>query len=163
MKEEKFYNVIFPIWLLVLYPPILLFVIPANFIVDYLVLRIGAKHLQIENYKEIAKKAIIKTWLFGFLADIIGGIIMFIFNGFGEFGFIKFANAVMYNPFSRVDALLAVILCVLITAVLIYFFNLRFSFNNLDMETAKAKRLALYLAIFTAPYLFLLPTMWFVV
>ena len=66
MKEEKFYNVIFPIWLLVLYPLNLLFVIPANFIVDYLVLRIGAKHLQIENYKEVAKKAIIKTWLFGF-------------------------------------------------------------------------------------------------
>ena len=162
MKEERFYNVIFPVWLILLYPLNLIFVLPINFIIDYLVLRLGAKHLQIDNYKEIAKRSIIKTWLFGFLSDIIGGVMMFVFNGFAEFGLIDFVNAVMYDPFSRIDAFLAVVLCIFIAALCIYFFNLKFVFKKFDLDLAKKRRLALYLAIITAPYLFLLPTMWFV-
>ena len=163
MNKNKLYNVIFPIWLLVLYPVHLLFVLPANFLIDYLILRLGAKHLKLVEYKQVAKKAIMKTWLLGFLADIIGGLILFLFNFFAEFGWYDFVNAMMYNPLSRLDAFFFVALCVLLTAGLIYIFNLKYSFSRLDFELEKKKRLALYLAVFTAPYLFLLPTMWFVI
>lgn len=162
MKETKIYNVIFPLWLIILYPLNLLFVIPANYLIDYLVLSLGAKHLMIYDYKGVAKKVIIKTWIFGFIADIMGGVIMMLSNFLTHFKLYDFVNAVMYNPFKRIDALLFVILVVIITAFIIYFLNLNYSFKDLDLPLVQKQKLALYLAIFTAPYLFLLPTMWFV-
>ena len=45
-KEIKLYNVIFPIWMLILIPPLWLVVLPGNFLIDLLVLYISMRILK---------------------------------------------------------------------------------------------------------------------
>ena len=50
---------------------------------------------------------------------------------------------------------------ILLSAILIYICNIMFCLNKLTLEMQKKKKLALFLAVFTAPYLFYLPVEWF--
>ena len=52
--------------------------------------------------------------------------------------------------------------CVLLTAFLIYRLNLGWCLKKADLDDGQKKKIALSLAVFTAPYLFYLPTVWFV-
>ena len=51
--------------------------------------------------------------------------------------------------------------CILISGICIYQLNFRLALKKAVPDTAIRKKLALSLAVFTAPYLFLLPTAWF--
>lgn len=169
MKKQstvKLYNLIFPIWILWLFPLTWIVVLPGNFIIDNAVILITLKLLNINDQKAIYKQTILKVWIFGFISDFIGTIVMLIP------GFINFKNSeimrnwwyknietpVFYNPFQSVYGLLWVTLAVVITSVFIYCFNYKISFKNLELEESSKKKLALSLAIFTAPILFYLPT-----
>ena len=48
-----------------------------------------------------------------------------------------------------------------ITFVLIYFLNIKLSLKEMDMDYEVKKRLALILAIFTTPWIFLFPSIVF--
>jgi hypothetical protein len=165
----KLYNMLFPIWLLWLFPQTWLIVLPANFIIDSLVVLVTLRLNKSNEIKSIYKKVIFKVWGFGFLADFIGTVLMFIPNlidfeyssDIGRWWYDNLSNAVSYNPFHSVYALLWVTLSVLITSILIYLFNYKISFRKLAIEDTAKKRLALSLAIFTAPYLLYLPSKWF--
>ena len=70
-KDIRLYNVIFPVWMLVLFPIMWLIVIPANFVVDSLVL-IGCMYfLKIDNKKSLTSNktettlavALMRFWL----------------------------------------------------------------------------------------------------
>lgn len=167
-KEIRLNNVIFPIWLLWLIPATWFVVIPANYIIDLLVLYITIKCLKLENPKEIAKKTIWKVYIFGFISDFIGTAVMFLSNliapshqtKFGEWWYNNILSPVSYNPFESIWGVLWCLFCILISAICIYYFNLKISFKNLDIPLSQKKKLALSMAIFTAPYLFIIPTAW---
>ena len=55
-KNNKLYNIIFPVWMLWLFPIVWLIVIPGNFIIDSLVLLANMYVLKISNKKEFYKK-----------------------------------------------------------------------------------------------------------
>jgi hypothetical protein len=145
-------------------------VLPANFIIDSAVVLITLKILKIDS-KTIYKKNILKIWGFGFLADFIGTAVMFMPNvidglldnssSFGDWWYRNMTNAVSYNPFDNIFSILWTTLAVVITAWFIYVFNYKISLKKTEMEIGAKKRLALMLAIFTAPYLFYIPTAWF--
>lgn len=157
-KEKKtvtLYNIIFPIWAILALPPIILITLPVNYLIDYLVTRISLKKQGNQEYKKIAKKFTWKIWLVGFLSDFIGVLGMFlceIFNG-------RVAYYVEYNCFRNIWAFLYVMICISVSGVLIYFLNLKLSLRKTDLlSLEEKKKLALHLAIFTAPYTFLIPT-----
>jgi len=168
-KNVKLYNIIFPIWLLWLIPTTWIVVLPANFIIDLLLVVLTLKYLKVENIKPIAKSIIFKVWIFGFLADFIGTFLMLLSNiidfdyntPIGEWWYNNITNAVSYNPFTSIYAILWVTVCVVITAILIYIFNYRLVLRKSGLEDSQKKKLALSLAIFTAPYTFFIPTAWF--
>lgn len=168
MKNVKLYNVIFPVWLLWLFPLTWVVVLPANFAIDLAVIVITLKALKVNDVKQTAKSVILKTWIFGFIADFIGTACMFLANviefdynsNVGRWFYENISSAVSFNPFTSIFALLWVSVCVLISAVCIYFFNYKICFKKVAIENAVKKRLALMLAVFTAPYLFYLPTQW---
>ncbi|MCQ4922608.1 hypothetical protein NE686_05905 [Tissierella carlieri] len=171
MKKHsiKLYNIIFPIWFLWLIPITWIVVLPANFLIDLIVIVLTMKHLKIENIKQKAKTAIFRVWIFGFIADFIGTAAMFIPNvinfnydtALGQWWDKNITNAVSYNPFQSIYSLLWVTVCVIITAFFIYLFNYKFCLKKSDLDDIQRKKLALSLAVFTAPYLFYLPTSWF--
>ena len=145
-KEIKFYNILFPIWLLLLIPTAWIAVLPVNFIVDSLVLIIAAKKLGLTQ-KGMYRKHILKVWIFGFISDIIGaGAIL---------GAMYLLDSHIYI---QGDELFLTAPAMILAAVFIFIFNYRFSFSDIDKP--KRLRLALTFAIFTAPYTFLIPISW---
>ena len=158
-KEIKLYNVMFSVWLLFLFPISWLFVLPANFIIDSVVLLVSLWAIKCENIKEIYKKTILYVFIFGFLSDFVGGILLLLTQFMGSDGWIYeyIVEPVAANPFDNIYALLYTVLAVVVSGVLIYIFNRFVSFRKLENNGTK-HILALILALVTAPYLFLVPT-----
>jgi len=145
-NEIRFYNVLFPIWLLLLMPTAWVAVLPVNFIVDSLVLIIAAKKMGLWQ-KGMYKKHILKVWIFGFISDIIGA------------GAILGAMYLLEsNYYIQGDELFLTLPAMILAAVFIFILNYRISFS--DLERRERFKLALTLAIITAPYTFLIPISW---
>ena len=144
-KDVKLYNVLFPFWMLLLFPQMWLFVLPGNFIIDSLVLIISMAVLKIADKKQWYKKHILKIYLFGLLADVVGSAYMLLMVVGFELG-------------TMGDELYMTIPALIISALLIFVFNYFITFRKSD----KGLRLkfALTFAIVTAPYTFLIPSSW---
>ncbi len=153
-RDVKLYNIIFPVWLLWLFPLTWIVVLPGNFLIDLLVTVVTMKVLHVEEIKFNAKKSILYIWIFGFVSDFIGVILMFAGST------IELLSAVNSNPFENIYSLLWTTGCVILSAICIYFFNKKIALRKTALSQTEKKKLSLSLAIYTAPYLFYLPTIW---
>ena len=157
--RSKLYNVIFPIWFLIIFPTFWLFVIPANFLIDSLVFLISLKLLKIVNIKECYKKSILKIWIIGFIADIFGSAILIAISLLPTNGALgDIVQAITWNPFSNIGGFLVVLFSVFLSGVMIYFLNLKFSLKKLDISQKLKIKIAIILAVVTAPYFFFYPS-----
>ena len=156
-KCVKLYNLIFPVYMLWLIPPLIFISALLNFIIDSIVVLITEKCLKIEDMFKKYKKAIFKVWGFGFLADFIGALFLFKMSGLFEFLDIPIKYNIDYNPFGNVYALIITIVGILLSSFLIFIFNKRICFKKLDISERQKYILSIVMAITTAPYLFLLP------
>ena len=144
-KEIRLHNVLFPFWMLMLFPLIWLIVLPGNFLIDSIVLILSMILLKIEDKKAFYKKHILKIFGFGILSDAIGSAYMLILMfplQIGRMG----------------DELYLTLPALLISAVCIFLLNYFITFKECD-RTIRT-RLALTFAIVTAPYTFLIPSSW---
>ena len=165
-RDEKLYNVLFPLWFLLLVPISWLIVIPANFVIDLLALLLAMKLLRMPDIGKNLKSAVLKSWLAGFAADLIGGGAMFLSVLAGEFlpdpvrswVYHNITEAVMINPFSSVGGFLWTAVCVALAGGIIYLLNLKFCLKKTSLDLAQKRKLALAMALVTAPYLFFVPT-----
>ncbi len=144
-KEIRFYNILFPIWFLLFIPLAWVVVLPANFIIDSLVILITMKLIGVEFKKKMYKKSIFKVWCLGFLSDAIGAAFLFLTMW-------VFELAVPGEDY------LYLAIAVLISAIFIFIFNYKISFKGYDRNVRF--KMALSLAILTAPYTFLIPLNW---
>ena len=142
-KEIRFYNILFPIWMLMLIPTAWIAVLPINFIVDSLVILITMKAIGVKYKGKMYRKSILKVWLFGFVADMIGAGALL---------------GAMYADIFRGDEIYITLPAMLIAALFIFIFNYKISFKEYDKATRL--KMAINLAIFTAPYTFLIPISW---
>lgn len=157
MKNKvKLYNVFFPIWMLMLVPTMWLIALPANYIWDTIVLIIAMYIVRVKEKNETYKAAIIRVWLFGFLADLIGATIITIPQFLNlEIEAIEKMN---WNPYENILSVVIILTGALISALMIYLLNKRFSFSRTKLDSQSKKRLAKILAIATLPYFFFVPT-----
>ena len=160
---KRMYNVIFPIWvILVIAPWLWLIMIPLNFLIDWAVLYFGLKHLKYQNIAIIFRQKILKIVGFGFLADIIGIVILFLLNMiFGFIGLQDILFGINFNPFSNCIALLVMVGIIIIVAIIIYKFNYHLVFKDSNLSWYQRHHLCFYFAIYTAPYLFVIPSIRF--
>ena len=167
MKNGKLYNIIFPIWLFLFFPPIILFTLAANFIIDSLVLILGCflfkAHGEL-HWLTFYRNNILKVWIFGFLADIIGAALLFACIGLQDF--LGLPNAVIqgisYDPFSNILAVILIMVAILISGLLILFFNHKFTFHKSIEDELIRWKMTAFIAITTLPWTFLIPMKWFV-
>lgn len=167
--ETRLYNVIFPIWMLILFPYAWIVVLPLNFLIDFLVVRLSFRKASVEDAGKKTWRTILRVWLCGFAADLLGAALMLTsdYIGLGEKSAFDIwwnehvAHAAMADPFSEIYGFLYVSLCVAITGALIYLANRYFCLNRAGLTRQQRKKTALHLALFTAPYLFFLPIEWF--
>ncbi|MCR4634583.1 MAG: hypothetical protein K5648_10720 [Erysipelotrichaceae bacterium] len=156
-KETRLYNILFPVWMLVWLPSYLwIFLIPANYLIDRFVLK---KSLStITDKDDFLKKHTWKICIAGFFSDLIGSLAMFGSLYVTEKDN-RLVNAISFDPFSDLRAFLFVSLMVFVSAVLIYFIDKKILLKA-GLEETQARRSALYLAVFTAPYMFLFSSRW---
>ncbi|RTR29603.1 hypothetical protein EKG37_15020 [Robertmurraya yapensis] len=163
----KVYNVIFPIWMLLFFPPVIFIALAGNFVIDSLVIIVCFFLFKLTNQglglKTFYKKSILKVWLFGFLADIIGAVFLFLvlIVGSGLGLPYEIEAGIAYDPFSSSMAVVIIIISMVITSFFIFLFNYHFTFRSLIVEKALRVKVALTIVIITTPWTFLLPTKWF--
>lgn len=157
-------------YLLWLFPTIWITIAPANFIIDSVVVLLALSIWKIPR-KEIYKKTIFKVWGYGFLADLIGSLLLLaislishpiisnetLFSETIREAVNDFRIAVEYNPFENIFAFMVTVLAIIISGLCIYKFNLKRTFKNIEIDDIYIKRMALTLAIVTAPYMLLIP------
>ncbi|WP_251861257.1 hypothetical protein [Clostridium sp. Marseille-Q2269] len=169
-KTIKLYNLIFPIWMVLFFPPVIFISLIGNYIIDSLVVigcffayKLANKDF---NLKTIYKKRILKVWLYGFLSDFIGAAILLIL--YFLVGILNLSGlpaeailATAYDPSVQPLAFIIILLCIFISAAFIFLFNYKFVFKNQIKEKIIRFKISLTIAIITAPWTFLLPTKWF--
>ena len=156
----RLYNILFPVWLLVLFPtPLWIVLIPLNYLIDLLVLRLSLRGHP--DAKEISGNGSLAVCAAGFASDLAGSgllfLIMLLLSESGRPGAQETAAALNMDPFRSIWSFLATLAAVLFSALLIYLLDRRILRKN-GLEEGKAAKSALALALFTAPYLFFFPS-----
>lgn len=150
-RDIKLYNLIFPMWGIyfyaILFPYFFVLLLPANFIVDTVMLLLLFFLFKVPEKKELYRRSIWKAWGFGFLADFLAAGVLVILSSAVSLPFNEYA------PFSSVGAFLFATVGVVLAGVLIYFFHIKFVWKGILLEEGKKKKIALGMAILTAPYL----------
>lgn len=168
-KEMRLYNLIFPTFMLFAFHPILLSIsLAGNFIIDSLILIIISliifKNLDLTLYK----RTILKVWICGFIADFLGAItltaVSFAVDAEYKIGNDLYSKiitgiycAVNHSPFDSIWGVVYVCCGIAFSAILLFIFNYYFCLYNTSLSKKQRLFSALAIAIFTAPYTFLLP------
>ncbi len=166
MKDIKLYNVIFPLWFVLFLPPVILITLVGNFVIDSLVVIACFFIFKLADIQksliEFYKGSILKVWIFGFIADIIGASILFIL---GMIDPLELPNdmitGINYDPFSNPAAVVVIIIAMLVSAVFIVMFNYKITFSKQINDKKLRAKVAIAIALITMPWTFLLPTKWF--
>ena len=162
-REHRLYNVIFPIWMLVLFPQVWLIVIPGNLLVDCLVLFLTLLALRHRDKGGVVKQLWWKFWLLGFLADFIGALFLF---GCWYLSLLpepvgswidSIISQAFLNPFRTLPGFLYTLTVVVIAGVCIYFFDKRAMKSCTLLDGRQRHIVALTMAVVTAPWTFLIP------
>ena len=148
------YNLLFPVWFLYLIPRVWLFIIPANFIIDSLVLLAALHVLKIPGKMEIYRRSILKIWGIGFLSDLLSAGLLFLL------GWILTILDAPFTPFGGLACVLISLPFIGLAGWLIFRLNRRFSFRGTELAGDRIRRICLVLALATAPYLMMIPTYW---
>ena len=143
-KPVRLYNVLFPLWFLMIFPVTWLVVLPGNFLIDSLVLIISLRVLKVAERKSWYKRHILPVFGFGLLADAIGAAFLFLM--------------MVLEVYNFDNELWLAIPAMLLAAGLIFVFNYFVTFRKAEQHIRL--RLALTFAIATAPYTFLVPSGW---
>ena len=172
MKRKTFtlYNIILPFWLILWFPTwIWLVVIPLNYIIDRLVFTVASKKQSPELDQKFFRKHTWKLYLIGFGSDFVGVLLLLLPNiieiifdtvedGFFDTpGYYNFSSALNYNCFTHPVAILITVAAIALSGFLIYVFDRAVIFKTGAFTKEQAKKIAFFMAIFTAPYLYLLP------
>lgn len=157
---HRLYNIILPIWLLIWFPSSLwLLVIPANWLIDWLVARVSLKRLGDEEYAARSMRISWKLCIAGFVSDFAGSIFLtaalYLLSSLGE-EFRPIEQGLGWNPFTNIFSVLIILAAIALSAVCIYYLDRRI-LKKENLTPEQIKKTALALAVFTAPYLYLLP------
>ena len=161
-EQTKLYNIIFPVWLLIFFPPVILVSLVGNWIIDSIVLTACyflLKPNQEWSWLKFYKKNIVKVWFFGFLADFIGAALLYAcvllqdVLGISD----EIINGITYDPYSNFLAFTLILVAIFISGLLILLFNYNYTFRRSIKDVLARWKAAALIAVVTLPWTFLLP------
>lgn len=156
-REMRLYNMILPVWLLWIFPQVWLVILPGNLLVDVLVVFFVLLALKRKDKGQLLKRLWWRVWLRGFAADAIGVawllLALILYDAFK----MTWLGPVMYDPFAHPAAFLWTLAAVAISGVCIYFFDRKVLHETDGLTSRETHRIALSLAIVTAPWTFFIP------
>lgn len=162
-REIRLYNLILPVWLLFILPQVWLVILPGNLAVDCLVLFLALLLLKRPDKRALMKPLWWRFWWRGFAADFLG--VLWLLLGWLLVSFVKADSwlfrsmeFIMHNPFGHPLAFLWTLIAVAIAGYFVYRFDLRCMGQcSPALSPAERRRIALSMAIFTAPWTFFIP------
>jgi len=149
MRLGRVHNVIFPLWLAIFFPPYILIPLLGNLLIDGGIISMG-----LIFYKQRVSRldliwTIIKAWLFGFLADAAGVILLlFLVETLDIVGHFEVWDNVLTTS--------VYFLIIALVGLAIYLFNF-LQLRKIGIERAAGKRVALMMGILTTPWIILIP------
>ena len=154
-----------PFWAFWVLPIFWPFVIPIVTVFYSIVLYLIMLYLKIDKPLKKLRETIIKVTFWGFLCDLIIFVIILLIAFVGAktinptsnfyYWFEKiYFNDLEKNQLGNIFAFLTIFIPMVLSRVINYKLNKRYTFSKLDIEEENKKKLALAIAIFTAPYLF---------
>ena len=146
ITDVKLRSAVLPLWMLFFVPLAWLVIIPGNFLVDSLALIISIIVLKLDNKKTFYKQNILKIFLLGIVSKILVTLGLFLM-------------AYVLDLDANVSDLFLTIPALLIAGLMIFTFNYFLTFKNMDKKIRF--KMALFMAIMTAPYIFILPITWY--
>lgn len=156
-REMRLYNMILPVWLLWIFPQVWLVILPGNLLVDVLVVFFVLLALKRKDKGRLLKRLWWRVWLRGFAADAIGVawllLALILYDAFR----MTWLGPVMYDPFAHPAAFLWTLAAVALSGVCIYFFDRKVLHETDGLTSRETHRIALSLAIVTAPWTFFIP------
>ena len=156
-REIRLYNIIFPVWMLWMFPPAWLVVLPGNLLFDGLVLLLSLTALGCAGKRSRMRALLLPFWGCGFLADFAGMAWMYL----GLFLSGLSGGWTPYRPFAHPAAFAWTLSAVALSGVCIYFLDRTVLKGELAPPPLRQRRIiALAMAVFTAPWTFLLPSSW---
>ena len=165
-SEYRVYNLIFPVYGLLLFPnPLWVLLIPLNYMIDRFVLTLGLnrEHVfdNIAEQKSFLDHTGWKICIAGFAADFIGASIIIFRDLYQPFFPQETMQAINYavygTSFASSAGLIVFLLAILIAGICVYFFG-RQILTKAGLEKHTAVRIAMLMAVITAPYTILIPT-----
>ena len=151
--DLRLYNVMFPVWMILWFPSWLwLLLIPANYLLDALVLRWSLTGYGDRN--RFCRKNAWKICLAGFLSDFAGALVLFGVYAVSEN---PLSYALAYAPFSNLAAFCVTLFSLALSGVCIYNLD-AWLLKRAGLEQRLARHSALSLAVLTAPYLYFFPS-----
>lgn len=161
-REVRLYNLILPIWALWLVPHAWLVILPGNLLFDGLVFFLALTVLKRTDRSPLLRSFLWKLWLAGFAADF-AGVLWLLLGALAADGFSPLqtvSSYVMYNPFGHPLALVWTLIAVAVSGVCVYGLNRFLLMSAWDLTEQQRHTVALSMAVFTAPWTFLLPSSW---
>ena len=152
--SKKVFNMGFHPTFLFIFPTGWLISLPFNFVIDSAVLLLGFKIFGKEKVWHNWKKAILKSWIFGYIADLAATFLLFLFEYLSG---VLFNTSVMAHTVTRPGAFICTLISVLAAGVLIYVFNAKIALKKTELDDRSKKKVALLMAVLTMPYLFFMP------
>ena len=163
--EFKLLGDIISIWFFWIIPLCWPIIILVNTAFYSIVMYIFMLCLKIDNPLKKLRKIIIRVTFFGFLCDLIVVVLLLIIaiggeqiinptSNFYNWYVHDFSKSMGTYVFNNIFAVLTLSFSVLLSRIINYKLNTRYTFSKLDIGKEKKKNLALAIAIFTAPYIF---------
>ena len=161
-KQVRLYNVLFPIWLLCIFPQVWLVLLPGNQLIDCLVLTGALFVLKCRSKWAVVRQLWWKFRLLGFLADFVGVLWMMlalsiVSNAEAHSWWYDSLSYAMHNPFGHPAAFLWTLAAVALAGYCIYRFDKRAMKNCVLLSEGEKRKIALSMAVITTPWLFFIP------
>lgn len=160
MKQTRLYNVIFPIWMLFLFPQVWLIALPGNLLIDCLVVLFTLMALKHTQKKAVLKQIWWKIWLFGFAADFVGLALLILalpLMSIAPSHIEALIAPVMYNCWKSPVAFVWTAAAVALAGFFIYHFDEHVMSSCEQLTDRERHLIALALAVITAPWMFFIP------
>ena len=154
-ESEKMYNIGFHPIMLYIFPSLWLYSLPINFLVDSIVLLIGFKVFGKEKVWFNWKKSILLSWIFGYVADVAAAFLLLFFEYIAGS---VFKTDIFTDKFGGgIVPIIANLISVAFAGILIYILNEKVALRRTELDDKTRKKVALLMAIVTAPYFFFMP------
>ena len=161
MKKNVLYSSSLHIFMLLLTPSKWLFFLPVNLIITGFALYFACKLSGYSNlFARLCKKELFFAFAAGIAGDLAGaGVLLGLCSIPAIDGGVwaSTMHAVQTNPFVSTNSLIVIFLAIIIAAAVKYLLDLWISLRKTDMPLKDKRMLCMCLAMFSAPYSFLLP------